>query len=150
MVGEARHRGAQAPRGWYAGLAQDRRFRLLRTRFYRLAIGIVASFLGWYFLYIWLSAFAREFMARPVVGHINVALLLGVLQFVSTFALAWRYSRYARRMLDPLSEQLREEAAAMEAEREHADRLAAERRRIESWAPPRRTAAHRRTRGGRP
>ncbi|MFI6503332.1 DUF485 domain-containing protein [Nonomuraea typhae] len=147
MVGEARHRSTGAPRGGYAGLAHDRRFRLLRTRFYRLAAGIVASFLGWYFLYIWLSAFARAFMAQPVIGNINVALLLGVLQFVSTFALAWRYSRYARRMLDPLSEQLREEAAAMDAEREHSERLLAERRRIENWAPARR-AAHRRTRGG--
>lgn len=147
MVGEARHRGTGTPRVRYAGLARDRRFRLLRTRFRRLAIGIVGSFLGWYFLYILLSAFARDFMARPVIGHVNVALLLGVLQFVSTFALAWRYTRYARRMLDPLSEQLRDEAAALEAEHEHAVRAAAERRRIENWTPPRR-AAHRRTRGG--
>src|SRR5687767_9312375 len=73
MVGGS---GRHGPAGPYADVVQDRRFRLLRTRFRRLAIGIVASFLGWYFLYISLSAFARDFMAYPAIGNINVALLL--------------------------------------------------------------------------
>ncbi|NUT39475.1 MAG: DUF485 domain-containing protein [Thermoactinospora sp.] len=132
----------------YAGLAQDRRFRLLKTRFKRLAISIVVSFLGWYFVYIILSAFARDFMARPAFGNINVALLLGILQFVSTFYLAWRYTRYARRMLDPLSQQLRDEAEQHRAEMENIERIMAERRRIETWAAPPRPARHRRSPGG--
>ncbi len=46
-------------------------------------------------------------MARTVAGHVNVALLLGLLQFVSTFALACGYLAYARRRLDPLAGELR-------------------------------------------
>ncbi|WP_143591241.1 DUF485 domain-containing protein [Thermoactinospora rubra] len=132
----------------YAGLAQDRRFRLLKTRFRRLALGIVVSFLSWYFLYILLSVFARDLMSRPLAGTVNVALLLGVLQFVSTFALAWRYTRYARRMLDPLSRQLREEAERQQAETERIEQIMAQRRRIEAWTPAPRRARHRRTSGG--
>ncbi|WP_063909801.1 DUF485 domain-containing protein [Herbidospora yilanensis] len=116
-----------------AGLATDERFRLLKTRFRRLALTIVGAFLGWYFLYIALSAFARDFMAMPAIGNVNVALLLGVLQFVSTFALAWRYTRYARRKLDPLSAELRDEAGQRQAERERERRILAERHRIENW-----------------
>ncbi|TKK90213.1 DUF485 domain-containing protein [Herbidospora galbida] len=116
-----------------AGLATDERFRLLKARFRRLALTIVGAFLGWYFLYIALSAFARDFMALPAIGNVNVALLLGVLQFVSTFALAWRYTRYARRMLDPLSAELRDEAGQRQAERERERRILAERHRIENW-----------------
>ncbi|GAB1820590.1 DUF485 domain-containing protein [Herbidospora sp. RD11066] len=116
-----------------AGLATDERFRLLKSRFRRLALTIVGAFLGWYFLYIALSAFARDFMALPAIGNVNVALLLGVLQFVSTFVLAWRYSRYARRMLDPLSAELRDEAGQRQAERERERRILAERHRIENW-----------------
>lgn len=141
MVGAS---GRHGPPGPYAELAQDRRFRLLRTRFRRLAIGIVASFLGWYFLYISLSVFARDFMASPAIGNVNVALVLGVLQFVSTFVLAWRYTRYARKMLDPLSAQLRHEAELRQAEQERAAQLLAERRRIENWTPsPRHGRRHR-------
>lgn len=116
-----------------AGLATDERFRLLKARFRRLALTIVGAFLGWYFLYIALSAFARDFMAMPAIGNVNVALLLGVLQFVSTFVLAWRYTRYARRKLDPLSAELRDEAGQRQAERERERRILAERHRIENW-----------------
>ncbi|WP_153532592.1 DUF485 domain-containing protein [Actinomadura macrotermitis] len=91
-------------------MAQDERFRLLRMRFRRLALTVVATFMGWYLLYVLLSAFARGLMAQPVIGNINVALLLGVLQFASTFLLAWCYTAYARRVLDPLAQVLRAEA----------------------------------------
>jgi uncharacterized membrane protein (DUF485 family) len=43
-----------------------------------------------------------------VIGHINVALIFGVLQFVSTFILAWLYARYMNREVDPLARQLDE------------------------------------------
>ncbi|WP_267898409.1 DUF485 domain-containing protein [Actinomadura harenae] len=93
-------------------MARDERFLLLRRRFSRLAAAVAGSFLGWYFLYVALSAFARDLMARPVVGNINVALILGVLQFLSTFALAWYYARYATASLDPIAAALKEEADA--------------------------------------
>lgn len=95
--------------GQYASIARDKRFLQLKAKFTRLAIVLVTLFLGWYFLYVLLSAFARGFMARQVAGNINVALLFGVLQFVSTFVLAWCYARYARRVLDPLAAQIRTE-----------------------------------------
>lgn len=104
--------GAGRMGGECAVIASDRKFRLLRARFQRLVVRFVGVFLGWYLLYLGLSAFARGFMAHSVIGHVNVALLLGVLQFASTFGLAWYYSRYARRMLDPLAAQIRAESAS--------------------------------------
>ncbi|MBO2460630.1 DUF485 domain-containing protein [Actinomadura violacea] len=114
MVGDSKvsrdgtdRRGRSGPPGWYAPLAQDPGFLLLRRRFLVAAAGVTAAFFGWYAVYVALSAFARGFMARQVAGHVNVALLLGVLQFASTFLLAWAYLAYARRRLDPLAEDLR-------------------------------------------
>lgn len=63
-------------------------------------------FLGWYFLYVLASAFARDLMAYRLFGNINVALVFGVLQFASTFVLAWGYTRRARAFLDPLAAQI--------------------------------------------
>jgi len=80
---------------------------LLRRRFRRFAFPMTAAFLGWYLLYVLLSAYARDFMAIRLVGHLNVALLLGIAQFASTFAIAAWYAAYARKHLDPLAEQLR-------------------------------------------
>ncbi|MDL4772725.1 MULTISPECIES: DUF485 domain-containing protein [Thermomonosporaceae] len=104
-------RGKRVPPGHYAPLARDERFQLLKKKSHRLALAIATSFLGWYFLYVGLSAFARGFMARPVAGNVNVAILLGVLQIVSTFLLAWAYAAFARQTLDPLAAELRAVAA---------------------------------------
>ena len=40
---------------------------------------------------------------HQVVGHVNVALIFGLLQFVSTFVIAALYGRFANRKLDPLA-----------------------------------------------
>ena len=66
-----------------------------------------ASFLGIagiIALYVLLSAYARGFMGVKIVGNINVALVFGLLQFVSTFLIAWLYSRYAEKNLDPVAD----------------------------------------------
>jgi uncharacterized membrane protein (DUF485 family) len=68
---------------------------------------MTAAFLAWYMLYVILSAYARGFMSHKLLGNINVAYVFGLLQFVSTFAIAWLYARYATTQLDPLADRLR-------------------------------------------
>ena len=48
-------------------------------------------------------------MSTQVVGNINVGLVFGLLQFVTTFVLAWLYARFANSRLDPLARVLDEE-----------------------------------------
>ena len=43
-------------------------------------------------------------MAIKVLGNINVGLVFGLLQFVSTFVITTIYVRYANRHLDPAAE----------------------------------------------
>jgi uncharacterized membrane protein (DUF485 family) len=71
---------------------------------------MTAAFLAWYLLYVVLSGWARGFMNTKLFGNINVALVFGLLQFVSTFLIAWAYARHADRKLDPLARKLRDEA----------------------------------------
>ena len=70
------------------------------------------AFLAWYLLYVVMSNWATDFMSTQVVGNINVALVFGLLQFVTTFLLAWLYSRFSTAKLDPLARKLDEEYAA--------------------------------------
>jgi uncharacterized membrane protein (DUF485 family) len=70
---------------------------------------MTAAFIIWYALYVVLSAYARGFMSTKVVGNINVALIFGLLQFVSTFLIAWAYARHAEKKLDPIADKLRHE-----------------------------------------
>ena len=48
-----------------------------------------------------LGAFAHDFMAIKVWGNINVGLLIGLGQFVTTFVITGLYVRFANRELDP-------------------------------------------------
>ncbi len=82
-------------------------FQALRKALRSFVFPTTAAFLAWYALYVVLSAYARGFMKTTVVGNINVALVLGLLQFVTTFLIAWLYSRYADRRLDPIAADLR-------------------------------------------
>jgi uncharacterized membrane protein (DUF485 family) len=81
-------------------------FVLLRRKVRRFIFPMTAAFLLWYALYVLMSAYARDFMSIKIVGNINVALVFGLLQFVSTFLIAWYYSRYASRQLDPLADKI--------------------------------------------
>jgi uncharacterized membrane protein (DUF485 family) len=84
-------------------------FQELRHRLRSFVFPMTAAFLGWYLLYVLLACYAPSFMATKLVGNINVGLVFGLLQFVSTFAITWAYVRYADRKLDPLATELRGE-----------------------------------------
>jgi uncharacterized membrane protein (DUF485 family) len=83
-------------------------FATLRHRFRSFAFPVTLFFLAWYFLYVLLAAFAPHYMAIKVVGNVNIGLIFGLLQFVSTFAITTVYVRFASRNLDPLGSQIRE------------------------------------------
>ncbi|MBL1065589.1 DUF485 domain-containing protein [Streptomyces sp. 7-21] len=87
----------------------DPRFHDLRARLLRFVVPVSIGFLAWYLLYVLMSAYARGVMATDIVGSFNVALVFGLLQFVTTFGIAIAYSRYAGRRFDPLADELRGE-----------------------------------------
>ena len=93
----------------YDTLAAAPEFIELRRRYRRFAFPATVAFLAWFLLYVVMSNWATDFMSKQVVGNLNVALLFGLLQFATTFALAWAYSRYSTSHLDSLSDDLHDE-----------------------------------------
>ncbi len=81
-------------------------FADLRRRFRKFVFPMTALFLAWYFLYVLLAVFATGFMSTKVIGNINVGLIFGLLQFVSTFTITMLYVRWADREFDPRAEAL--------------------------------------------
>ena len=90
----------------YDELSTRPEFAELRSRYRRFVIPATVAFLAWYALYVLMSMFAHDFMSTKVVGNINIALVFGLLQFATTFALAYVYSKYSNSRLDPLASQL--------------------------------------------
>lgn len=83
-------------------------FQDLRNRLRRFVFPMTAIFLVWYGVYVVLGAFAHDFMATPVWGNVNVGLVIGLGQFVSTFVITGLYVRFANRELDPRATAIRE------------------------------------------
>ncbi len=82
-------------------------FAQLRWRVRAFAFPVTAAFLLWYFAYVLLASYARDLMATPVFGAVNLGLVIGLLQFVSTFVIAMVTVRHARRRIDPLADRIR-------------------------------------------
>ncbi|HEX6968163.1 MAG TPA: DUF485 domain-containing protein [Micromonosporaceae bacterium] len=108
MTTDAEAPAAAAP-DRYVEVQRSEEFAALRRALRGFVFPMTVAFFVWYALYVLLSAYARGFMGTELVGNINVALVFGLLQFVSTFLIAWLYARYADRRLDPLAERIRAE-----------------------------------------
>jgi uncharacterized membrane protein (DUF485 family) len=84
-------------------------FKELRRRLRRFVFPMTGFFLVWYLLYVLLADYAPGFMSTKVFGNVNVGLIFGLLQFVSTFVITGLYVRYANRRLDPIADRIRDE-----------------------------------------
>lgn len=95
----------------YDRLSESAEFTELRKRYRGFVFPVSIAFLVWYLLYVVLSNWGGGLMDVRVVGHINVALVFGLLQFVTTFAIAFVYARFSRKNLDPLARGLDQQYA---------------------------------------
>jgi uncharacterized membrane protein (DUF485 family) len=78
----------------------------LKRRFRRFAWPMTAAFLAWYLLYVLLSTYAPSVMETQVFGNVNLGLLLGLGQFVSTFLITQLYVRHSARSTDPIRDEM--------------------------------------------
>ena len=99
-----------------------KRFQELRKRHRSFVFPMAVAFLLWYFAYVLLADYAVGFMSTKVWGNINVGLILGLLQFVSTFAITGWYVSYSNRRLDPIAAEIRNEIEGHEFDK-HGNRV---------------------------
>jgi uncharacterized membrane protein (DUF485 family) len=100
--------GKPAKTPTYEQVQRTPEFQDLRHRLRMFVFPMSAAFLIWYLVYVLLATYAPAFMATKLGGNITVGLVIGLLQFVSTFAITAVYVRYANRRLDPEAKRMRE------------------------------------------
>ena len=105
-AGRNRNRGSSLSTDFQA-TEHSPKFQELKKRHRGFVFPVAVGFLVWYFAYVLLAAYAADFMATPVFGNVNIGLLLGLGQFVTTFGVTTWYVSYANRRLDPLAADLR-------------------------------------------
>ncbi|MFE9740256.1 DUF485 domain-containing protein [Streptomyces sp. NPDC006477] len=102
------------PRQWvhstaeiYLEVQRSPAFQEVRSRYRRFVFPAALAFLLWYLAYVVVATAAPGLMARPVAGVVNVAMVAGLGQFLTTFLLTWAYARHARLRRDRAALDLR-------------------------------------------
>ncbi|MFJ1747014.1 DUF485 domain-containing protein [Streptomyces sp. NPDC088116] len=98
---------AQPTTAQFVEVQESAEFGELRRTYRSFAFPLTIAFIAWYLLYVLLSNYAGGFMGTKLFGNINVALVLGLAQFATTFLIAWFYARHASRQLDPKADAIK-------------------------------------------
>jgi uncharacterized membrane protein (DUF485 family) len=106
-VGGSPRQPAQPTTEEFAEVQRSPQFGELRRAHRSFAFPLTIAFVLWYLLYVLLSNYAGGFMDTKVVGNVNVALVFGLAQFLTTFLIAWWYSHHAATKLDPKAQAIK-------------------------------------------
>lgn len=93
----------------FSSVQKAEKFQTLRSTHRKFVFPMTVIFLIWYLAFVVVAAFFPEFMAIQVLGNINLGIVLGLAQFITTFIITGIYVFYANRKIDPLATDLREE-----------------------------------------
>lgn len=99
-MGNSAHASSENPVDFIAEQNSEE-FQSLKKTHRNFVFPVAIGFLVWYFVYVLLAAYAHDFMSIKVWGSINIGLVLGLLQFVTTFGITTWYVTFANRKLDP-------------------------------------------------
>ena len=101
-----RHRPAAAEYRYVQGTEE---FSQLRSTFRSFTMPVTVAGLVWYITYVLLATYAPGMFGTemPIVG--NLGILLGLLQFVTTFLITWLYIGFANKKLEPMQSAIRED-----------------------------------------
>ncbi|MDQ0991355.1 DUF485 domain-containing protein [Streptomyces sp. V3I7] len=100
----ARQPSAREPLGRHSDL------RILRSAYRWQRRTATLTALGYFTLFLVLSAYAPRFMTRPVADGIPAGLLLALVQLPVTWLAIALYEHTARRRVDPLADRIRKQA----------------------------------------
>ncbi|MFV5992012.1 DUF485 domain-containing protein [Streptomyces sp. NPDC056231] len=97
----------------YLEVQRSAAFQEVRRRYRRFVGPATLAFVIWYLAYVVTAVTAPGLMARPVAGAVNVAMVAGLGQFLTTFLLTGAYTRHARLCRDQTALDLRWETQEM-------------------------------------
>lgn len=113
VPGPAAPRDGHSAADVYLEVQRSEAFQEVRRRYRRFVVPATAAFFVWYLAYVVTAVTAPGLMARPVAGAVNVAMVAGLGQFMTTFLLTGAYARHARLRRDRAALDLRWETQEM-------------------------------------
>lgn len=103
--------GAHAPVD-YREVQSRAEFQELKRTHRSFVFPMTVVFIVWYLVYVLMAAFLPQVMAIQVFGNINVGIIMGLLQFLTTFVITGLYVAFSNSKLDPKASKIRHELEA--------------------------------------
>ena len=94
----------------WEGLEETPEFKELVRARWRFVAPATVFFLAYYFALPLSNGLFPSVMRTELIGHINLAYVFALSQFVMAWLLAFFYIRQATRVFDPLAEKVRQRA----------------------------------------
>jgi uncharacterized membrane protein (DUF485 family) len=95
----------------WEGLEETDEFRQLVRARWRFVFPATVFFLVYYFALPLSNGLFPSVMRTEIIGHINLAYIFALSEFVMAWILAYFYIRQATRVFDPLAEKVRRRAS---------------------------------------
>lgn len=83
-------------------------FQELRSKQRGFTFPLTVAGVVWFVIYIVTAMYTPNFFGISVFGNVNVGILFGFAQFVTTFLITWLYVQYSNKTLEPRSRAIRE------------------------------------------
>lgn len=93
----------------FQAMQKNPKFIELKKTFRSFTFPMSVAFFVWYLFYVLLATYFPHFMGQAVLGKVNVGILLGVAQFVTTFLITWIYIKFANKQIEPRAAAIRQE-----------------------------------------
>lgn len=90
-------------------MQQSSQFKELRSTFRSFTFPMSVLFFVWFIGFVLVATYMPDLMATKVVGTVNLGIVLGLLQFLTTFVITWIYIKFANKNLEPRATAIRQE-----------------------------------------
>lgn len=88
-------------------------FQELRSKQRGITFPLAIAGVIWFVIYIFTAMYTPGFFGIKLFGNVNLGIVFGFLQFVTTFAITWFYVKFADKELEPRSRALREKLESL-------------------------------------
>ena len=93
----------------FIAVQRSHEFEELRHTQRQFTFPLSVAFFSWYVVYVLLATFLPDWMGTPAFGGMNIGVVLGLAQFVTSFIITWAYVKYANKNIEPKAAKIREE-----------------------------------------
>lgn len=93
----------------FRAMQQSPQFQELRSTFRNFTFPMSVLFFVWFIGFVLVATYMPDLMATKVVGTVNLGIVLGLLQFLTTFVITWVYIKFANKNIEPRATAIRQE-----------------------------------------